>query len=173
MDMHHTELQDDWERQFRFSTGYVTSECKDADWKRHHDTIKQLFLPRVNGQTRTLTDVRRIMATQHNFYARYIALLDKKKSHVANNDRLPSEAQYKKKLMTKKSKWKVEKNIPKAKMVAMHRIEDRRRLLEGKETNFTFHGQPVHKEKIERSRKRFRQSDGQEFEPLSPLPGIL
>jgi len=122
------------------------------------------FFCRVNGQTRTLTDVRRIMATQHNFYARYIALLDKKKSHVANNDRLPSEAQYKKKLMTKKSKWKVEKNIPKAKMVAMHRIEDRRRLLEGKETNFTFHGQPVHKEKIERSRKRFRQSDGQEFD---------
>ncbi|KAF8242889.1 hypothetical protein K440DRAFT_638169 [Wilcoxina mikolae CBS 423.85] len=52
-------------------------------------------------------------------------------------------------------------------MIAIHKIEDRRRLHESKETIFTFHNQLVPKEKIERSRKRF---SCMEAGPPSPLP---
>lgn len=62
---------DDWEKRYKLATGYKACEVTAKDWEIHHETIKSLFLMLVDGRTRNLTEVRRIMAQEHNFFARY------------------------------------------------------------------------------------------------------
>lgn len=74
-----------------------------------------------------------------------------------------SEPQYKKRLRL----WRLEKNIPKRKILHLLRKMDQR-LAEGKETECIFNGQVVSAEKLERSRHRFREELARE--PASPAP---
>ncbi|KAF8535574.1 hypothetical protein BDD12DRAFT_892444 [Trichophaea hybrida] len=59
------------------------------------------------------------------------------------------QPQYKKKIKA----WKIEKSLPKGKVLQMLKKEDQR-LAENKRTYFTFNGEPVN-DKLDRSRKRF------------------
>ncbi|KAI5802999.1 Clr5 domain-containing protein [Geopyxis carbonaria] len=106
------------------------------DWEQHRDTIKNLYVT----ENRKLHDTRKLMAEVHGFYA--------------------SEPKYKKKLR----EWKLEKKIPRRKMVAALKIEASRRT-RGKETEFKFHDQIVTRKHLERSKQTYH-TDLDEMEGL-------
>lgn len=52
----------DWER------GYRARELTAEEWNEQHDTFVRLYL----DEDLSLTQVREIMAKEHNFYAKYV-----------------------------------------------------------------------------------------------------
>ncbi|KAF8533447.1 hypothetical protein BDD12DRAFT_898983 [Trichophaea hybrida] len=111
-------------------------------WERHHEAIKKLYL--TDGHK--LPELRKIMEREYDFRA--------------------TQQQYK----TKLKEWKIEKRLPRRKVLPMIRKKDQRQA-EGKQTEFMFHGQPVSNEKLERSRKRLEEELAQS--PTASTPSYV
>jgi len=128
--------------------GLKPREIKAEEWGQHAQNFRNLYL--TDGLK--LDDVRRLMYTEHGFYATSVFPIYKARL----TDRRYREAQYKYRL---KTIWKIQKTIPKRKILAMLQIEHRRLQGPGKKlTLFYWHGKPVDKNHLERSRNRLRFS---------------
>ncbi|KAK3322874.1 Clr5 domain-containing protein [Apodospora peruviana] len=101
---------------------------RDADWEQFKDVLVQLYWE----EDKELPEVMEMMAATHNFHA--------------------TERQYKFRL---NDKWKLEKNVNRAKMPVISQIRTRRRETENKETEFSLRGRPIPAEKIDRWEKRY------------------
>ncbi|RPA97238.1 TPR-like protein [Choiromyces venosus 120613-1] len=120
---------------------YKIKEITPAEWEERREIFTQLYFEGGNR----LDEVRRIMATQHGFYA--------------------NDTQCKKKI----KKWELGKSLNRGAACAMLRIQKRRHE-EGKETQFTYKGRIVTQEKLERSRRRLKDWDKEdETNPETPM----
>lgn len=140
----------EWEKQHK------TREITAAEWEIQRGTFTQLYLDGLD-----LTEVRRIMAEKHDFYAKYVEALSYTCSSLVFFNffinLIPltlgepcSEAQSKKKI----KKWDLGKNLKKEDVAAMLLIRAKREFFHGKSTNFEYRGRSVEEDKLQRSRKR-------------------
>ncbi|KAF8243754.1 hypothetical protein K440DRAFT_663924 [Wilcoxina mikolae CBS 423.85] len=122
--------------------GNSQQDISFEQWERHREAIKNFYL--TDGHK--LPELRKIMERDYGFRA--------------------TPQQYK----TKLKAWKIEKSLPRRKVLPMIRKHDQRQA-EGKRTVFTFHGQPVSNEKLERSRKRLEEELAQS--PTASTPSYV
>lgn len=154
----------EWEKQ------YKTREITAVEWERQRDIFTQLYLDKPD-----LTEVRRIMAEKHSFYAKYVKALSYTCLSLVVLNFIPltlgeprSEAQSKKKI----KKWDLGKNLKKEVVAAMLLIRAQREFVHGKSTNFEYRGRSVGEDKLQRSRKRLELVDPSS-EELNSLEGKI
>ncbi|KAF8539830.1 Clr5 domain-containing protein [Trichophaea hybrida] len=102
-------------------------------WRGYRQTIRRLY----TTEQRTLSEVRRIMQEEYNFVA--------------------TPQQFKIKIKG----WKMQKNIPKSKMVKIL-LKHQKRKNEGKHTNVYFHEQIVSNHKLNIVRARYQKELSQQ-----------
>ncbi len=130
-----------------------------ADWESRKLVIAELY------QTVELPQLMKTMEDVHRFRATYGVTSHHSWEHVSNAQQ-NSEDQYKKHF----KKWKLNKNIPTAKMKEISRIRNGR---EGKGTDFTFRSQHVPPEKIDRFEKRQKSLARPASPPLANSAGMV
>lgn len=176
MDQHlkppsHSRKGTDWER------GYRAQLITAAEWEKHRDIFTKLYL----DDGLSLTQVRKTMAEEHNFYGSiyYQSLCPIIISNFASpilsffpfNINLISltlgdfysETQFK----NRRKKWGIGKNLKKETVSAMLWIQDQRALEEGKSTEFKYKGKIIEGNKLERRKQRQGHASGKGQEPLA------
>jgi len=136
---------------------------KAEKFESYREIIEKLYVT----ERRPLEDVRRIMALEHNFYAKY-GQFDPvpAKSTIANIGLCRfSNAQYKKRMRI----WKMVKNIPKETMKPILQAQIRREAIH-KQTTVRINGKVISDVKLKRGRRtsRFGKELAQQ-NPSSPI----
>jgi hypothetical protein len=117
----------------------LSQDHSAEEWDAHRDLFTRYYIV----QDKPLSEVKVIMESQHGFRATYVLVVFP--INCLNNRRF-SERQYKRKIAA----WKLEKNIKDADMKVMLRKQLKRKVEDGKESEFSVNGRPVPPQKMNR-----------------------
>jgi hypothetical protein len=141
----------------------LSQDHSAEEWEVHRELFTRYYII----EDKPLPEVKVIMEYQHGFKATYVLAMFP--NYRLDNRRF-SDRQYKRKIAA----WKLEKNIKDADMKVMLRKQLKRKVEEGKESEFFVNGRPVPPQKMNRfvQRKSFTKDKILEEIGMS-FPGTL